>query len=266
MMYREDFQPVYLTIHSLDMFAPAKVNGRETLAHLDTGANAPTVTPRFAEGLPRTGKMKIRSAFGREESEVVSVNVEFMGEVFRDVEARVSDPQKPFPFEWGVRLSAREIFARPIVFDFHVLAVLPAEAIDGGNWQKVPSNFLEVGLCMLEMEAGGRSLNVLFDTGAGISVINGRHLKEMGITVEPGFEMDVEDATGERRKVEAKVVRGLRLGGIEMPPFDAFVVELGLVEEYLGHRIDVVLGANAMLRGGLRWLFDREKSRVLVME
>ena len=132
-MYRENSEPVYLVLHGFKMFVPVRVNGVKTLAHLDTAANMVTVSERIARSLPRSGKRKVRSAFEQREFETVSVEMEFMGNVWRDVVARVYTSEDPIPFVWDAALSAHEIFYSPIVFDFHIMALLPAGDLEGGT-------------------------------------------------------------------------------------------------------------------------------------
>lgn len=265
-MYNRASQPVYLTIHELKMFAPVRVNGQGTFAYLDTAANLATISTRFAEQFPRTGKMKIRSAFEEREFDTVSVDIEFMGKALTDVNARVHEIERTTPFEWGITLSAHEIFSKAVIYDFHILGLLAGEAVERGAWKEITAEFLDIGLCIVEMQVGTRLVKALFDTGAGFTVVNKKHTKDNGMALEPGFEMEIWDATGANRKEEIKVCRGLRLGRIEMPAFDSMEVDLTGIEEALGRRIDLVFGANAMLKSGLRWLFDRSHNQVFVKE
>ena len=267
MYHIETSQLVYLTIHELKMFAPVQVNGQRTLAHLDTGATIVTVSPRFTESLSRTGKVKTRSAFEEKEFDSALVDIEFMGDVLTEVHARVyEDQDSTTPFEWGLSLSGHELFRKAIIYDFHLLGLLPGEAVEREAWEEISAEFLDIGLCIVEMQIEARRVKTLFDTGAGVTVVNKRHTKDNGMILEPGFEMEIWDATGANRKEEIKVCRGLRLGRIAMPAFDSIEVDLSKIEEAIGHRIDLVFGANAMLKSGLRWLFDKSHNQVFVME
>ena len=111
-----------------------------------------------------------------------------------------------------------------------------------------------------------QTINAIFDTGASLTVVNGRYRDSIGLYLEPSFETEVRDATGTVQKMPVNICRGLYLGNMELPAFDCLEIDLNAVEEALGHRIDLVFGANAMLKSGLRWLFNREKNRVSVME
>ncbi|MCS6846796.1 MAG: hypothetical protein RMN52_03660 [Anaerolineae bacterium] len=48
--------------------------------------------------------------------------------------------------------------------------------------------------------------------------------------------------------------------------FDCIQVDLQPVESAIGQRFDLILGANVMLKSGLRWLFDKDAGKVCVAE
>jgi hypothetical protein len=52
-----------LTVHEFKLFVPAKANGADSLAYLDTSANWVTISPQLAEAMPRVGTTAVRSAF-----------------------------------------------------------------------------------------------------------------------------------------------------------------------------------------------------------
>ncbi len=79
----------YLVAYELKLFAPVTVNGEDMLGYLDTAATQVTISSRLAKNLPRKGKMKVRSAFGEKEFETASVDVEFLGQKYQSVQARV---------------------------------------------------------------------------------------------------------------------------------------------------------------------------------
>ena len=257
---------MYLTIYELRLFITAKVNGKNTLAYLDTGATQVTVSQKIAKELPRTGKTKIRSAFGEEEFETVSVNVEFLGNQLANVKARIRNDDSSTPFKTDITLDGNILFGRSLIYDFHILGLLPADEVNTKGWNEIPSKFLGKGLCILKMNIGGNAVNALFDTGAGITVINSRHIEENRFILEKGYEMEITDATGTKSKQMINVCRGLQIGEIKHPPFDSIVTDLQDIEEPLGERIDLVFGANAMLKSGLRWLFNRAKGKVYIIQ
>ena len=264
-MYRVDVSRLtYFLIYEFKLFAPARVNGRGTLAYLDTAANQVTVSPQLADHLPRTGKMTIRSAFGQEEFETVAVEIEFLGNT-QQTHARVYEAHdNQLPFQSALTLDARTLFARPMIFDFRLLGLLPPSPSMESDWIEIPSKFTKQGLVLVQFIASGRPIWGLFDTGAGLSVVNAAHLDEMGLSLRPAYEMEIGDATGAKSLQEVQLCSGLYLDTIPLPPFDCFAVDLQSIEEAIGHRIDLIFGANAMLKSGLRWLFDQSEGEVKV--
>ncbi len=269
-MYKlDDSQLIYLTIYELKLFAPASVNGKNTLAYLDTAASQITVSNRIAKNLPQKGKMIARSAFGEREFDTVSVRVKFLGTDIQDVEARIKKEDDPAPFRSDLTLDGNTLLSQPLIYDFHILGLLPAElfAADGEfteEWTKIPSKFLDNGLCILEMKANDKILKAIFDTGAGLTVVNSAHGTENRLELKPEYEIEIHDATGAKSKQVINSCMGLQIGKMEIPPFDSFVSDLHDIEEALGERIDLVFGANSMLKSGLRWFFDRETNKVFV--
>ncbi len=168
----------YLLIYELKLFAPAQVNSQSTLAYLDTGANQITVSPQVAGDRPRTGPMAIRGAFGQETFEMVAVDVAFLGRTRQAVPARIHDNQAELPFDSVLTLDAPTLFAQPIVLDFRLVAIYrPGSEATENGWAEVPGQFTAQGLCLIQgTSSEGRSIWALFDTGAGLSVLNARHL------------------------------------------------------------------------------------------
>jgi hypothetical protein len=218
-----------------------------------------------ADGLVREGKITIRSAFGDRDFEVVSANVEFLGLTLSGVQARVYEDDGVLPFDADIVLGGQELFGQAIIYDFHLLGCLPCDRVEGAGWKEITAEFLENGLCIVEMEIDGKSVNALFDTGAGISVINSAHIEENGIEAEVAYEMEIRDATGAQNTQVVHSYRGIRMGEIEIPLFDGIAVDLSGVEKATKRRIDLVFGANAMLRSGLRWWFHKREGKVFVL-
>ncbi len=256
----------YLLIYELKLFAPAQVNTQTTLAYLDTGANQVTVSPQVAEDLPRTGKASFRGAFGQEEFEMVAVDVGFLGHTQRAAQARVHEAHAHLPFQSGLTLGAPTLFAEPVVLDFRLMAMYrPGPEKTWTGWLQVPGQFTAQELCLVQCTSPeGGPIWALFDTGAGLSVMNARHLDANGLALSPAYAIEIEDATGAKHVHQVALCPGLRLEEMPLPPFDGFATDLQGIEEALGHRIDMILGANAMLKSGLRWLFDRQAGQVWV--
>lgn len=258
-------QLLYLLIYEFKLFAPARVNGLNTLAYLDTGADRVTVSSQLAGNLQRVGKTIVRSAFGQEEFETVAIDIEFLGNMHRATQARVYEAyDNQLPFTSMITLDAPTLFAHPIIFDFRLLGISPPDQDSKSDWVRVPSKFTQQGLCLVQFTSSNCTTWALFDTGAGLSVINSAHLDEIPLSLRPAYKIEIGDATGAKSIQEVALCSGLQIDMISLPPFDCFAVDLQAVEEAIGCRIDLIFGANAMLKSGLRWLFNQPEGRVQV--
>jgi len=95
-------------------------------------------------------------------------------------------------------------------------------------------------------------------------VLNTAHLEEISLDLQPAFELEISDATGAKMTQKLELCSGLRIENTVLPPFDCFSTDLQGIEKALGARVDMVFGANAMLKSGLRWLFDRPGNKAFV--
>jgi len=82
--------------------------------------------------------------------------------------------------------------------------------------------------------------------------------------LQPSFELEISDATGAKTNQKLALCSGLLVGNTVLPPFDCFATDLQTIEVALGCRIDMIFGANAMLKCGYRWLFDRLANEAFV--
>lgn len=255
-----------LTIHEFKLFAPAQVNKVNTLAYLDTGANLITISPKLAEGLPRAGTKTVGSAFEQRTFDVVeSIEIDFLGH-HRCADARVNSiSDDPLPFSAEVTLDTFTIFAQTLIFDFRLLNISLAKQISADMWVELPAKFLEeTGVCLLQLASQDDAVYALFDTGAGLSAINSAHAAELNLNLQPAFDLEISDAVGAKMMQSVSICSGLCIGNAMLPAFDCFSTDLQVIEDALGSRVDLVFGANAMLKSGFRWCFDKLASQVLV--
>jgi hypothetical protein len=249
-----------LTIHEFKLFVPARVNQANTFAYLDTGANHVTISPKLAEGLPRAGTITVGSAFEQRVFEI-----DFLGNVHctNAYVNQISDGG--LPFNTDLTLDAPSIFAKALIFDFRLMGIILPKQVSGELWIEVPAKFIEdKGLCIIQLVSQNGVVSALFDTGAGLSVVNSAHIEEIRLDLQAAFELEISDSTGAKTTQKLALCSGLRIGDTVMPPFDCFSTDLQAIEKALGCRIDMVFGANAMLKSGFRWLFDKLADKAFV--
>lgn len=256
-----------LLIYELKMFALARVNQTPTLAFLDTGGHVVAISEKLAQGLPRAGQMTMASAFAQKTFDLVEdLDVEFLGHV-RRTRASVYEGANDQPFEAEITLNASLIFEQPLVFDFRLLHLALPHQIAVPSWVEIEATYLEkTNLCLFTLQSDGRDVVAIFDTGAGISAVNSIHVDELGLNLEPAYELEVGDATGAKTTQAVSRCSNLRLKDWLLPPFDCFQYDLQPIENALGHRVDMIFGANAMLKSGWRWLFDRPTGKAYIAE
>ena len=255
-----------LTIHEFKLFAPIRVNQANTLAYLDTGATLAPISPKLAEGLPRAGTMTVGSAFEQRAFDTVEdIEIEFLGNI-RCTGARVNQiSDSALPFNSDVTLGAPIIFAKALIFDFRLLGILLPKQMSGESWIELHAKFMEdTDICLIQLASQNGAFSALFDTGAGISAVNSAHIDEIGLDLQPAFELEMNDATGAKTTQKLTLCSGLYIGNTILPPFDCFSTDLQAIEKALGCRIDMVFGANAMLKSGFRWLFDKLADKAFV--
>ena len=82
------------------------------------------------------------------------------------------------------------------------------------SWNELEAIYLQkTDLCATRLQTAGKSLFALFDTGAGLSVVNSIHLPELQLNLEPPYDLEIGDATG--AKTTQSIVRcsGLSTNG-----------------------------------------------------
>lgn len=254
-------------IYQNEIFAPVRVNQMSTLAQLDTGANIVSISPKLAEGLPRAGKTGVGSAFDQKTFELVEkVEIEFLGQTHQTA-ARIFDNPSAYPFDAGLVLNAAIVYGQRLILDFRLLHFARPHQMPSISWNELEAVYLQkTDLCLIRLEAAGKPLFALFDTGAGLSVVNSIHLPELRLNLEPAYDLEIGDATG--AKATQSIVRcsDLNLNGLLLPSFDCFPTDLKPIEDAVGHRIDLIIGTNLLLKSGLRWLFDKPAGKVFVAE
>lgn len=68
------------------------------------------------------------------------------------------------------------------------------------SWKELEAIYLEkTDLCLLRLESTGKSLFALFDTGAGLSVVNSIRLPELQLSLEAAYDLKWAMGPGQRR-------------------------------------------------------------------
>jgi len=180
---------------------------------------------------------------------------------YRQIAVRDGSDQPPFVAD--IKLDAPTIFAKALIFDFRLLNVSRPEQRADDSWLAVPARFVEdKDICLLELASRTAPIWALFDTGAGLSVLNSARIEKDALDLQPSFALEVSDATGARATQRVALCSGLRVGNTLVPDFHCLSIDLQVIEKALGCDIHMVFGANAMLRSGFSWLIDKPAKEV----
>ncbi len=242
------------------LYMPVEVNGKETFAHLDTGARQCRVTEAFAQGLELKGEKDAFGAFGQYKLKMVELEqLTFLGRGFKNLPASVIGHEEMFsglPFKVDVVLSGDVILAEPIVFDFR-MQTMNKQSADGLDRLATQPLDTSSGLPFFSLQ-GGRELNAVFDLGAGNTVIDQECLKDFR-AAEKLFEVPVNNALGGDRLLTFFNVGTAKFGDYKLR-LEATALDLSGLSSAVGKKIDLIFGVNSMMQG--RWFLDKAAQTV----
>jgi predicted aspartyl protease len=250
---------VPFTLHQLRLFVPVEINGREMLAHLDTGGIRTIVHPDVARDLPRVASTAPAPPHGGPRPESVTIDsLRFLEMEFGGVPATVdaSDYLADLPFDAPVTLGAQILLSMPLILDFKRHLVGFADQPIRRELAMIPAEFVR-GLTIIHFTLGGREIRGLIDTGSGYSVINAAHAPELGLRGDLAFEIDIDgEEPGQEEKMKVYRTHDLAVGELALGDCEHLLMDLTPVEESLGTRIDFIFGINSMITSGRVWVLN----------
>lgn len=96
---------------------------------------------------------------------------------------------------------------------WHALEAVPAQEFTRNQDVTIPMKKDKVGLFNIQVGIGGRTMDMIFDTGANLSVIRRSYVDSLGLQLIPaGFEVGA--LTGARIKSDLAVAENLQIGGL----------------------------------------------------
>lgn len=236
---------VAITVHDFALFVPVAIGSQRGLACLDTGATHTSVDTALAT--PRRSG-RVRGAHGdRTVGQGRIARLAFDDEVRADLDVWIDDlgahfSHVPFPV---LAILGCDVLQRPLVLD-----LLRLRAGLGGLGPGPELSTIRASL--------GRSISVLIDTGAGISIVHARRMASAFEAARPLYTDQITDASGQAVPVEVRRSRvPLSLGDPphELGPIDLAALDLERVERQLGP-VDLILGASALLASRCTWVLS----------
>jgi hypothetical protein len=251
-----------MVIYEFGLFCKVNANGKSGYALIDTGATNSGITPKLAQDLTPVKQSTTGGAHGEAHTNIYSLpSLELLGQAFQDVRVSEAQAYEGFPGEILMRLGIPQLLSKPIVFDFKQLKF---GFLDNLELQKLhqPKTYFVHGLPFFEIIRHNKPLQTLFDTGAGMTVLNSAHLEELRIELSAAntFKLPINDVNGQIVEQSIVVVDGLECAGHKLPASECILMDFTFVEKMLGQRIDLVLGANTMLRAGWVWAIDGKQN------
>ncbi len=246
------------------LFAPLQIGASNGYAHIDTGARHSSILYSHAGPFPGAGSRKIHGALGT--TTVFQVHLDafqFLGQTFHDVIVDVQPDAvgglDSLPFSVMMALGCDVLLQKPLALDFTTNEI-------GFGTKTTPRIRLDadfaLDLPLFSVSLGSHTLQALFDTGAGMSVINQQHVgafQEALIKAEP---LEVEDATGAKHTIPTFKCRGLAVGEQMLDDIQVLALDVSVFEQLAGRDLDFVFGTNAML--GQRWVVHPQESFIAI--
>ena len=247
-----------MLVYKLQLFAPVRVGERWGYAFVDTGAGHSRLLTPHAAPYERLEPRQSRGALGTMRLERCSVpSVTFLDRAYRDL---VVDIQSDFsvdpPPKREVSVCAgQDVLTRePLHLDFEAreLGFRARDTLPKAPAQTLP--FRRTGkVYAFEMQLGGAALPTLFDTGAGISLLNARYLEDVN-DLETLDSVDTTDTSGTVQSLPVYRHPRPEVAGVPWGGFRFLVADLSAVERAANATIGMIYGFEALSR--YNWLIN----------
>lgn len=263
-------KPIPFTLHGAHIYAPVKLNGKNSHAFLDTGGRGCRISSAFADNLEISGETLSKSALGEQVTQLTEVSsIEFLGHRSENVRVDVAEGMSwqadHIPFDVSLSLGSTVLLAQPLMIDYcqtiiGFLATDPPE-----NAQRLRGKFVH-GLPIIEAEWNGQKIHAVFDTGAGMSVINAAKTNIFDLSVAPVWATQLGDAAGGSQQIDIYRCTQLAIAGNNVGESDYVCIDLTMVEQALEHPVDLILGTNTLLQHRRVWLFDKAQESIQMVD
>jgi hypothetical protein len=255
-------------VHGYRMFVPVRVGNLSGYAQVDTGASCSMIRNSFASGFPTVTGGQFRGALGTAEAKRCRLPVvSLLGEDFSDLVVYIQpDSAGDFgslPFQVILTAGVDILYHKPLYLDCarQMIGFLdPASSRREEGSQEI-SLSLASGFAFFKLEMGPHSLNALFDTGAGYSVLHARLLELLRDQLIEQEPEEVTDPAGGNAIIPVYKHPCLAIDGQPIGEGRFLVIDLEPVERVLGTQLDFVFGFNTIT--GHDWVVDRPRQRLL---
>lgn len=246
------------------LFAPVQVGAGNGYAHVDTGARHSSILYSHAGPFPGAGSRQIHGALGTTTVFQVRLDAfQFLGQAFHDVRADVQPDAvgglDSLPFPVMMALGCDVLLQKPLYLDFttNEIGFLDEAAPATAPQVRLEADFT-LGLPLFQVSLGEHVLEALFDTGAGMGVINQQRVGALQEALTEAKPLEIEDATGVKHTLPTFKCRGLTVGERPLNDCKVLALDLGAFEQLADRNLDFVFGINAMR--DQRWVINPQAS------
>ena len=246
------------TTYHLQLFAPIKLGALEGLAFVDTGATQSTLLKSYSEPFEKLELEESWGAYGvRHLEQCIIPAVRFLNTDYADVQVHVEEslnvtlPEDPSPVL--MRAGADLLTKQSLIIDFSKehLGFGAGDYFEQSPVQKVS---LKTKLNLFDIEIGSLTLPCIFDTGAGLSVLNARFLDAVKSQMEELEPIETRDGSGKVFPLRVFYHPAVSLAGKTLGDVRLLVIDLSPIEQFTGKEIGAVLGFEAMKNHS--WLLE----------
>jgi predicted aspartyl protease len=222
-----------------DVWLQIQVAGRPVPFILDSGARRSQITADQTEGmLPIVSGDASRTVFGQRDDDLISVPSLTVGDLqVQDLVMTQVDPDAP---------GARNLLGLDVLGQHSCRLDLTAGTLTlnaaPGSARVMPLFLGPAGHAYLDVALGGRTAAAVWDTGAGITVVDETFIAqnpESFTETEPTTGMDASGATAETRTY---LMSGARIGGEPFAAHKVAAVDLSTANASLANPMDMILG------------------------
>lgn len=253
-----------MVVFNFGLFCKVTAEAKSGYALIDTGATNSGITEVLAQNLKPVRQSATGGAHGQSPTNIYELpSLEFAGQSFHNVRVSQAQAYEEFPSQVFMRLGTPQLLSKPLILDFKQLKIGFTPDLAKLEW-RYPSSYFVHGLPFMELSHHDKPVQALFDSGAGFSVLNSARLEELGITFSKinTYTLPVTDVNGQTFEQTIVVVQNLECAGHMLPATEFILMDFSGVEKTLNQRLDLVLGANTMLRAGWIWLIDRPQNSI----
>ena len=250
------------------LFAPVRLGPIVAYAQVDTGAKRSFVRRSFATEFPRVGRGHMRGALHQTEVEQCrAAGVSLLGRDFAALVLSVQPDElcgyATLPFPVAMTAGIDMLYGAPLFLNFTAREIGFVEPSWSPGADSAPVAALELvrGFALFDLTLGGQRLRALFDTGAGYSVLNARHLEGLLGELREAAAENVTDPAGGDAVVPVYAHDSLSISGHSLGPGRFLVMDLTSVEQAMSATVDFVFGFDTMVNHA--WVVDVPGGRLV---